>query len=116
MARLSRYDVRWCSMTPPGMSTPLCLDRVEDEPHLPLVVEHLELLVGDRRDLDVEGALREQGVAVPAGPDLLLGLRDLLAGADGVDQPDERDVGARLLQADRRRRRPAPRPVTSRPG
>lgn len=50
------------------------LDDVEDELDLPLVVELFELLVGDRGDLDVEGALRESGVAVPALAGLLLGL------------------------------------------
>ena len=59
-----------------------------------------ELLVRDRRHLDVEGPLREACVAVPSGPGLLLGLRDLLASANRVDQPDEPNVGARALQPD----------------
>ena len=80
---------------------PALFNGIEDELDLTGVVELLELFVGDRGDLDVEGALREQCVAVPARADLLGGLGDLLAGADGVDQSDEADVGAGLLQPDR---------------
>src|SRR5271163_3168942 len=76
-------------------------DRLQHELDLSLVVEFFELLVRDFGDLDVEGPLGEARVALPALAGLLLGLRDLLAGAHRIDQPDERHVAALLLQPDR---------------
>ena len=80
---------------------PALLYGFQHEADLTLVVEFLELLVRDRRNLDVERPLRELRVAVPTPAGLLFGLRDLLAGAHRVDQPDEAHVGAGLLEADR---------------
>src|SRR5690349_8285530 len=60
------------------------LDRIQDELHLARVVELFELVVRDRGNLDVERPLREPRVPIPAGPCLLLGLRNLLAGHDHV--------------------------------
>src|ERR1700761_9770225 len=73
-------------------------DRLKHEPDLSLVVEFFELLVRDFGDLDVEGPLGEARVAVPALAGLLLGLRDLLAGAHRIDQTDERYIAALLFQ------------------
>ena len=90
-------------------------DRIEDEPHLALVVEILELLVRDRRNLDIERPLREPRVAVPAVAGLLRGLRDLLAGRTMSISPTKRtSAPARLSRS--RTRRPTRRPATSRPG
>ena len=85
---------------PAGNLHPALFDGVEDELDLTGVVEFLELLVGDRRDLHVERPLGELRVAVPAGAGLLLGLGNLLAGAHRVDQPDELHVGTGLLEPD----------------
>ena len=79
---------------------PALFHGVEDELHLTGVVEFLELLVRDLRDLHVERPLGELRVAVPAGAGLLLGLGDLLARAHRVDEPDELHVGTGLLEPD----------------
>ena len=83
-----------------GNVDPTVLDCVEHESHLAVVVEVLKLLVRYGRDLHVEGALREQRVAVPAGADLLFGLRNIFSGPDSVNQADKPDVGPGARQAD----------------